>query len=162
MSSWSFVPWLPLRHHFCSDGSTFSLSKLYIFLANIPAISFQIKGRQKLSSTALHFVGSFWHITVFPKVIQSSKGLSPSRICTAWVQWCKIFQPISLHTNFPRSFPVRHLSALHFYHFLTDFNFLHTVYILILFSTAFQPLIVLVVFFLYSKCHSKIWYYLQN
>ena len=64
-----------------------------------------------------------------------------------WVQWCKIFQPISLHTTFPRSFPVRHFSALHFYHFLADFKFRNTVYILKLFSTAFEPLNVLVKFF---------------
>ena len=48
---------------------------------------------------------------------------------------------------FSGSFPVRHLSALHFYDFLADFNFLHTVYILKLFSTVFQPLSVLVIFF---------------
>ena len=66
------------------------------------------------------------------------------------LQQCKIFQPISLHTIFPRRFPVGQPSALHFYHFLTDFNFLHTVYILKLFSTAFQPLSVFVMFFSYT------------
>ena len=69
--------------------------------------------------------------------------------CYTWVQWCKIFQPISVHTIFPRSFPVRHLSALHFY-FLVDFNYFHTVYILKLFSTAFQPINVLVMFLSYT------------
>ena len=67
-----------------------------------------------------------------------------------WVQGYKIFQSISLYTIFPRSFPVRHLSALHFYHFLTDFNFLHTVYIVKLFYIAFQPLSMLVMFFSYT------------
>ena len=39
---------------------------------------------------------------------------------------------------------------MHFYHFLADITFLHTVYILKLFSTAFQPLRVLVIFFFYT------------
>ena len=67
-----------------------------------------------------------------------------------WVQWWKVFQPISLHTIFARNFPVWYLCALHFYHFLADFNLLYTIYILILFSTVFQPTNVLVIFFSYT------------
>ena len=55
-----------------------------------------------------------------------------------------------MHTILSRSRNVRHLSALHFIHFLADFNFLHTVYILKLFSTVFQPLSMLVIFFPYT------------
>ena len=84
MSSRSFAPRFSLRHPFCSDGSAFSRSKwLYIFSANIPVISFLIMGRQDIGlqlSTSIPFAGSFWHSSVFLKVIQSVKGLSPSRI----------------------------------------------------------------------------------
>ena len=52
--------------------------------------------------------------------------------------------------HFSRNFPVSHLSTLHFHHFLADFNFLHTVCILKLFSTVCQPLIMVVVFFSYT------------
>ena len=58
-----------------------------------------------------------------------------------------VFQPTSLQTIFFRSFPVRHPSALYFLHFLANFKFLHTVYILKLFSTAFQSPSMLVMFF---------------
>ena len=84
MSSWSFVPRFSLRHPFCSNGCVFSRSKwLYIFSANITVISFHIKGRQDIGlqlSTLVPFARSFWHSSVSPKVIQSVKGLSPSRI----------------------------------------------------------------------------------
>ena len=40
-----------------------------------------------------------------------------------------------------------HLSKVHIHHFLAGFNYLYTVYILKLLSTAFQPLNVVVIFF---------------
>ena len=88
MGSWYFVSWLLLRHPFCSVGSTFSFSRrLYILWANIPVISFYIKGRHDIDlylSTTLPVAGSFWLNIVFPKVIQSGKGLFRSRIWFSW------------------------------------------------------------------------------
>ena len=83
MSSRSFVSRLPLRHAFCSDGGTFSLTSDYTSfqLTFQSLLSTSGAGRILVYSYQLHFfAGSFWHSTVFPKVIQSGKGLSPSRI----------------------------------------------------------------------------------
>ena len=97
-----------------------------------------------LFGTVLSFRKSFNLVRVFPH-----QGFDSAAHYT-WVQRSHIFQPISFHNIFPRSFPVRHLSALHFHHFVVDFNFLHFVYILELFSIAFEPLSVLVLFFSYT------------
>ena len=56
----------------------------YILSANVPGIDFHIKRRQDIGlslSIARPFSSFFWHSAVFPKIIQSSNGLSPSRIC---------------------------------------------------------------------------------
>ena len=112
--------------------------------------------------TTLSFARSFWHSTIFPKVIQSGKGLSPSRIWFSFtgIHWCNdvsFFNEFPCTPIFPRSFPVKQLFALHFHHFLADFNFFHTAYVVKMFSTVFLALSMLVVSFLYCRYHSTIW-----
>ena len=93
-----------------------------------------------------HLPGLFVHNAVFPKVIRSGgKGCSLSRISRIWFSCTVIcgcndvrFFNQYLHIIFSRIIPVRHLSALHFHHFLADFNFLYTVYSLKLFLRPFH------------------------
>ena len=154
VSSWSFVPWLPKWHPFRSDGSTFSLSWwLYLFLTNIPVISFHIKVRQDIGlylSTALCFVRSFWHSTVFPKVIQSGQSLSPSRIRFSCTTICgcndvRLFMQYPCLPSFPGAFQLGI-----FLHCIFTFSWPISTFLLKLFSTVFQPLSVLVMFFSYT------------
>ena len=158
----SFVPQLSLRHHlFCSDGSIFSLSSwVYIFLENIPVINFHIKGRQDIGQklwNALRFAGSFWHSTVFPEVIKSVKDLYPSRIWFSWtaIRGCnnvRFFSEYPSTPSFTRAFELGIFFSISW--------LIQTSFILFTFSIFFCS--VSYVIFLYSRYHSKIWYYLPN
>ena len=172
MSCGSFGPQLSLWHYpFCSDGSIFSLSIwLYIFPAKILVINFHIKGRQDIGlklSNALRFAGSFWHNTTFPKVLESGKGLYPLRVwfsCIA-IRGCndvRFFSQYPSTASFTRAFELDI-----FLHCIFSISWLmQTFFILFTSSIFFCSLLtnqsVGYVLFLYSRYHSKIWYYLRN
>ena len=167
-SSGSFVPQLSLRHHiFCSDGSIFSPSNwLYIFLV----INFHIKSRQDIGlkwSNVFCFDRSFWHITVYPKVIEYGKDFSPSRIWFSCIAICgcndvRFFSQYHSPPSFARAFELGI-----FLHCVFSIPWLIQAFIILFtFSMLFCSLLtnqsVGYVLFSYSRYHSKIWYYLQN
>ena len=150
MSSRSFVSRLPLRHAFCSDGGTFSLTSDYTSfqLTFQSLLSTSGAGRILVYSYQLHFfAGSFWHSTVFPKVIQSGKGLSPSRIwfrCAA-IRGCDDVRFFNQYLCIP-SFPGAFQLGIFLHCIFTFSRLISTFSILFTFSNCFLLL------FNYSAC----------
>ena len=132
MSSWSFIPRLPLWHPFCSDSSTLSLSKwLYIFPANIPVISFHIKYRQDIGLYQLHCLlpGRFGTVLSFQRSSNLVRVFLYQECCTATGNCndVRFFNQYRCTSSFPVAFQLGIFLHCTYYHFLADFNFLHTV-----------------------------------
>ena len=128
ISSWSFVPRLPLLHPFYFHGNEFAFSRCsYNSSAKMLVSNFQIKGRQVIGlkfDTKFRFWISFIQNCFssnhpFRKVILLEASIQLK--CYTVVQVAQVFDPVSLHTIRSWVFPVWHFSYLlpYFFNFNT-------------------------------------------